>query len=510
MRLDWKRSAMSSSGVFRLRSEEGLSLLLGLIPSILLLAVIALLAQAQTAETPAEAHPFVLQVRLENEAITPVTAQFLARSIQIAEERRAAALLLVMDTPGGLVDSTREIVKSILASNVPVIVYVAPAGARAASAGVFITLAGHVAAMAPGTNIGAAHPVQIGGLPGSPPSQPEEKSPPSQTEEKKNDKQPAPPTSPQTDKIVNDTVAWARALAELRGRNVDWAERAVTHSLSSPASEAVRDGIVDVMANDIADLLSQIDGREVNLARGSVFLRTGGAEVQLHQMWWGQRILAAISNPNVAFLLLIFGFYGVLFELYSPGWGVAGTLGIICLVLAFFALAVLPINYVGLALIAIALALFVAEVFITSYGFLTIGGLVCLVAGGMMLVDSPAGFMRISLWVLIPVALSTATITIFLVGNIVKAHRTPAQTGGEGLARFRAIAHEDFEKRDERYHGVVRTHGELWRAVTQAPVTAGQELEIEGRDGLTLLVRPGRQISDVESPSQAGRQENDE
>jgi membrane-bound serine protease (ClpP class) len=418
----------------------------------------------------------VLQIQLADEAITPLVTRFIDRAISQAEEQRAECLVIVLDTPGGLVDSTRDIVKSILGSKVPVVVYVAPSGARAASAGVFITLAAHVAAMAPGTNIGAAHPVQIGGLPGSPPPTEKGKDRPAVLEEK----------------ILNDTVAWARALAELRGRNVEWATRAVKESISAPASEAVRERAVDLLADGVDELLKQIDGREVQLPAGSVRLRTAGAEVRTLEMWWGERLLGVLANPNLAFLLLLFGFYGILFELYTPGWGVAGTLGIICLVLGFFALAVLPINYVGLALIAVALALFVAEAFVTSYGFLTVGGVACLILGGLMLVESPVGFQRISLWLLIPVALATAAVTVFLAGSIVRAQRSKTQTGGEALVGTEAMAVDVFAQKDEQYTGTVRAHGELWRAISITPVAAGQILHIRDRQGLTLLVRASK------------------
>lgn len=465
--------------------------------------------------------PTALKIQLSNEAITPVTSKFIARAIRQAEEQRAAALVIVLDTPGGLLDSTREIVSAILHSNTPVVVYVAPAGSRAASAGVFITMAGHVAAMAPGTTIGAAHPVQIGGLPGAPPQQPDQR--PNQqpnrpegerqADEKKDDKTTPRATTPMEDKIVNDTVAWARALAEMRGRNADWAARAVKESVSVPASEAVKENAVDLIAEDVNDLLTKIDGREVNLITGKMKLQVAGAETRSLEMWWGERALALLANPTLAFLLLIFGFYGILFELYTPGWGVGGTVGIICLVLGFFAMSVLPINYVGLALIAIALAMFVAEAFVTSFGFLTLGGVICLILGGVMLVDSPAGFMRIPLWTLAPVALATAAISFFLAGGILKAHRAPPLTGGETMSGTEAIADEAFLPAGELYAGLVRTHGELWKAVSATPIAAGEKLIIESREGLTLRVRPDiRQSAEVipinkESSSTTSRKE---
>lgn len=417
----------------------------------------------------------VLRARLENQAITPVTARYLMHSIEEAERRKCAMLLIVLDTPGGLVDSTREIVKAILASKVPVAVYVAPSGARAASAGVFITMAAHIAAMTPGTNIGAAHPVQIGGLPSMP-------SP--QQEEGKKEKA----TSPMEDKIVNDTVAWVESLAQLRGRNADWAARTVRQSISVSAAEAVREKAVDLLADSEASLLSQVNGRTITMPSGEVKLDTTGAVIEDFPMWWGERFLSALANPTLAFLLLIFGFYGILFELHSPGWGVAGTIGIICLVLGFFAMAVLPVNYVGLALIGIALALFVAEAFVPSYGFLTVGGLICLFLGGIMLVESPAGFQRVSLSVLVPVTLATGIITVFLLTRVVKAFRTPTQTGGESMLGRQATADEAFAADTDGYRGQVRVHGEIWRAVSPGPVQSGEAVTIESRDGLTLHV----------------------
>lgn len=338
--------------------------------------------------------------------------------------------------------------------------------------------------MAPGTHIGAAHPVQLGGLPISPPQSP--RSPPAGDSD---EEQPQTvPSSPLEAKIVNDTVAWARALAELRGRNAEWAARAVTDSISATASEALAEGVVDLMADNLDGLLAQLDGREVLLPQGTVKLRTAGATIRVLEMWWGERLLAAISNPTIAFLLLILGFYGILFEFYTPGWGVSGTLGVLCLVLAFFGLAVLPVNYVGLLLIGLGLALFVAEAFVTSFGLLAFGGAVCLVLGGVMLVDSPIGFMRVSLGVVIPIAAATALITVFLVGSVVRAHRRPATTGGEGLIGTAAVAQDAFAHTGELYVGTVLVHGELWQAVSTGPVPSGQVLEVQDRDGLTLAV----------------------
>lgn len=444
-----------------------------------LLAIFGLPAQETVSSDAAKKDSVVVTVRLSGQAITPVTARHIDHAIQYAENTQATCLVILLDTPGGLVDSTREVVKNILRSRIPIIVYVSPAGARAASAGVFITMAAHIAAMAPGTNIGAAHPVQIGGLPGRPPE-------PGQDQESREGKGP----SPSEGKIVNDTTAWARSLAELRGRNVAWSERTVRESVSASASEAVKEGIVDLMADDLGDLLKKVDGSQIKLAQNVVTLHTADPEIRPQEMWWGQRFLAAIASPNVALFLLILGFYGILFELYTPGWGVPGTIGVVCLVLGFFAMAILPVNFVGLALIVIALALFVAEAFVTSYGLLTLGGLACLIIGGLMLVDSPIGFLRVSLWVLVPIALATAAITVFLVRGVVKASRIPVQAGSESMTGTTAVAEADFSATGDLYSGMIHTHGELWRAFSPTPVMAGDSLEVLTREGLTLLVRP--------------------
>jgi membrane-bound serine protease (ClpP class) len=429
-------------------------------------------------------HSLVYEVRLVKEAITPVTARFLRRAIRQAEDEQAECLVIVLDTPGGLMDSTSDIVKDILDSRTCVVVYVAPEGARAASAGGFILLSSHIAAMAPVTRVGAMHPVQIGGLPTLP--QPERKTPTGDYQPKED--QPGESTASE-EKIVNDTVAWARGLAAERGRNVEWAERAVRESIVAGENEALEQGVIDLLADDVDDLLRKIDGREVKLRDRTVTLQTGqGIVVRAIEMWWGERVLAAISNPNVAFLLLIFGFYGILFEFYSPGWGVAGTLGVICLVLAFFGLSVLPVNFVGLILIAVALALFAAEVFVTSYGSLAAGGIICLVMGGLMLVDSPQGFMRVSLSVIIPVAVATAAIVIFLIGSIVRAHEQSIRTGSEAMVGMIAAAIEDFAADGTKYSGTVRVHGELWNAACGSPVAKGQKVAIAETEGLTLFV----------------------
>ncbi len=245
---------------------------------------------------------------------------------------------------------------------------------------------------------------------------------------------------------------------------------------------------MELEAANLGDLIQQLDDREVSLPERTVRISTTSAVVRTVEMWWGERLLAAISDPTVVMLLLMFGVYGIMFEFYSPGWGVSGTLGIICLLLAFYGLSVLPVNYVGLALILLALAMFVAEAFVTSFGALTIGGVICLILGGTMLVDSPGGFLRVSMNALIPLALSTAGITVFLASQVVKTHRGRVQTGSEGLLGGTAVAYEKFSAENEHYRGVVFVHGELWQATSCAPIVDRQKVRIKERDGLVLVV----------------------
>lgn len=424
----------------------------------------------------------VFTIRVEA-AITPVSAGFIRRAMREAGEAGAACLVIELDTPGGLMESTRQIVKDILASEFPIIVYVAPRGARAASAGVFITLASHIAAMAPATHIGAAHPVQMGGAPGQPAPDQEKDSGSGDTME---------------EKVVNDARAWARTLAELRHRNADWAAAAVTESQSIPSSEALELNVIDYVVADLPELLEVIDGREIETESGTVTLHSRGAAVVPVDMWWGERILSLLSDPNLAFLLLMLGFYGILFEFYTPGWGVAGTAGIICLVLAFFGLAVLPVSYAGLVLIFLAVGLFVAEAFFPSFGMLTVGGGVCLILGGIMLIDSPVSVMRVSLSVVIPVAIGSAGVAFFLASRALQSFRIPVQTGAEGMVGETGTATLDFIEQNGSYAGTVLVHGEIWRANSDHQIAESERVRIKTCEGLTLTVASASARSDAQ------------
>lgn len=399
--------------------------------------------------------------------INPVAAEYLTHALTEAAAAGAEALVLKLDTPGGLDTSMRLMVKEILASDLPVVVWVAPEGARAASAGVFIALAAHVAAMAPGTNIGAAHPVAMGGG--------------------EMDKTMA-------SKVENDAAAYIRSIAEKRGRNVNWAERAVRASVSATEKEALALKVIDLVAPDLPRLLAAIDGREVVTAAGARRLATAGAAQHVIEMSTRLRVLRALSDPNVAYILMMLGVYGLIFELSNPGSILPGVVGAICLILAFYAFQTLPINYAGLLLILLALTLFVAEIKVMSYGLLTVGGIVALVLGSLMLIETDLPFMRISLAVILPVALGTAVIVVVAVGSTVRAHRRPVVTGAETLIGAVGQARTDLAPR-----GQVQLHGELWEARAEAPVARGDWVEVTGRDGLTLIVRRRRAVSGGEA-----------
>jgi membrane-bound serine protease (ClpP class) len=393
------------------------------------------------------------------QAIDPVAAEFFSRSLEQAEEAGAAALVMELDTPGGLDTSMRSIVKRILSSEVPVVVWVAPAGSRAASAGVFITLAAHVAAMARGTNIGAAHPVAIGGG--------------------------GEMDTVMVHKITNDAVAYIRSLAESRGRNADWAEEAVRQSVSLSAERALEEGVIDLVADTREALLDSLDGRVVELPRGAVRLDLGGSAVVELRMGFRERVLSLISNPNVAYVLFLLGLMGLFFELSNPGALLPGILGSICIILAFFAFQTLPVSAAGILLILLSIVLFILEVKVTSYGALTIGGVVSLVLGSLMLFRSPIPALRVSLDVLIPAVVVTAAFFVFAVGMGLRAQRRRKVTGPEGLVGERGQARTDIDPQ-----GKVFVHGEIWNARSREPIRAGSPVRVVAVEGMRLWVEP--------------------
>lgn len=392
-----------------------------------------------------------------NGVINPVAAKFITEAVDQSEEDGAQCLIIQMDTPGGLMDSMRTIVKKILSARVPVVVYVSPAGARAASAGVFVTMAAHIAAMAPSTNIGAAHPVTLG----------------SQGKENK----------AMMEKVVNDAVAQIKGIAKERGRNVKWAEKAVRESVSITEEEALKLKVIDLVAPDLDSLLAKIDGRKVKIDSKKKVLVTKGATINSRQMGWRYRFLDIISNPTIAYIMLMLGIYGIFFELSNPGAILPGVIGAIFLILAFFALQMLPINYAGLALILLGIILFIAEVKITSYGMLSVGGAVCMFLGSIMLAENLPEYMRISKGVIIPAVMVSAGFFIFAVTMAIRARRKKPTTGIEGL-----IGEEGLSESLIFPEGTVSIHGELWTAICDERIERGERIKVVGFDNLKLKV----------------------
>lgn len=410
-------------------------------------------------------------------AIGPATRDYVVRSLRQAAEQGAHLVLLRLDTPGGLDSSMRDIVQAVLAAPVPVVGWVAPSGARAASAGTYILYATHVAAMAPATNLGAATPVTIGGLP-EPGGEPDDPSPP--------------PPDAKTRKLVNDAAAYLRGLAELRGRNAEWAEQAVREGASLEATRALELGVVDLLAKDRDELLRRLDGRTVNAAGRDLTLATAGLTVTPLEPDWRSRLLAVITDPNVAYLLLLLGIYGLIFEFTNPGALLPGVAGAISLLLALYAFQVLPIDYTGLGLILLGIALMVGEAFAPSFGVLGLGGVVALVIGSLILMDRDVPGFQISLALIAAIAVFSLLFLAALVGMLVRSRGQPVVSGAEEMVGAPAEALEDFAQ-----EGLVRAHGELWRAVSTTPVRKGERLRIVGLEGLCLKVLPQHKTEEL-------------
>lgn len=389
--------------------------------------------------------------------INPVAGEYINGAIKKANEYDATALMIELDTPGGLDTSMRDIVKEISNSAVPVIVYVSPTGARAASAGVFIALSAHVAAMAPGTNIGAAHPVAVGG---------------------------GQMDKTMLKKVENDAAAYIKSIAEKRGRNAKWAEDAVRRSVSITENEALKLKVIDVIAENKDKLLGLLNGREIITSAGKVRLETKGVSIEELPMGLRHRILNALSNPNVAYILMILGIYGLFFELASPGAILPGVVGAICLILAFYAFQTLPVNYAGLALIILGVILFIAEIKIVSYGLLSVAGVIAMVLGSIMLMNTDVPFLKISWMVILPAVLLTAIFFIFAVGMAVKAHKRRPVTGIEGLEGETGEAYTDIDS-----EGKVFIHGEIWNAKSEEAIMKGEKVKIVSADGMMLVVK---------------------
>ncbi len=449
----------------------------------LLLAIVAAILGCASGRADAAPAP-VLVVPLAG-AIGPASADFVGRSLSRAADENAQLLVLEIDTPGGLDRSMRQIIQDILASPVPVAAFVAPSGARAASAGTYILYASHIAAMAPGTNLGAATPVSIG-MPSSPspaPATPASK--PSDAGKDKTDSNHGGDESTMTKKAVHDAAAYIRSLAQLRGRNAEWAERAVRESVSLSADEALAQHVIDLTARDVPELLTKLSGRKLVTAGGERILATSGAAMTMVAPDWRTRFLAIITDPSVALMLLMAGIYGLFFEFWNPGLALPGVLGAICLLLGLFALQMLPVNYAGLALVLLGIAFIVAETFLPAYGSLGVGGIVAFAIGAVMLIDTDVPGFGVPYWLIATLAAITALFVFFVAGAAVKARRRPIVTGHEQLIGSIGVALDDLET-----EGWARIHSEQWRVKSPVPIKRGQRVRVTARSDLLLSVLP--------------------
>lgn len=454
---------------------------------VLLTAVGLLLLQAGAATdgTGREGRGEVWVVELDG-ALGPASGDLIMRTLRSAETAGARALVIRMDTPGGLEKTMRDVVKEILAADVPVITYVAPGGARAASAGTYIAYASHVAAMAPATNIGSSTPVSIAPVPAAPTPG---RAPAGDDGAPDGDEAPAgrPGAAPSTDamtrKVINDAVAYLQGIAELRGRNVEWAEETVRYGSNLRASEALEQNVIDLIADDLGHLLEQLDGRSVTLSSRTVTLEVAGAGIRHVETDWLHEVLEIITDPTIAYGLLIFGIYGLILEFYNPGMIFPSVIGIVCLLLGAYGLQMLPINYAGLALIVVGIGLMIAEVFTPTFGIMGVAGVVAFVAGSIILMDTEAPGYQVPLIVIGAFAAAGAALSLFVVGAAVRARRSTITTGPESMIGARAEALEDFAER-----GAVWAFGERWNAVTDVPVHKGDPLRVTAVDGLTLTV----------------------
>ena len=425
-------------------------------------------------------------------AIGPASADYFIRSLEDAEDADVDLVVLRLDTPGGLDKSMRDMIKVLLASRVPVATYVSPNGARAASAGTYIMYASHVAAMAPATNIGSSTPVSIGGG-GSPLPLPQAPQPaeepvaeePGAEGEESGEAPAAKPGTAMERKVVNDAVAYIRGIAELRGRNVEWAEQTVRDASNLPAREALDQNVIDLVVEDLDELLAALDGETIDVEGGAVTLDTSDNRIERLEPDWRYELLGLIADPNVAYLLLMIGVYGLIFEFYNPGTGVGGVAGIICLLLGAYALQMLPVNYAGLALVIVGLALLAAEAFTPSFGVLGTGGVIAFLIGSVILFDTDLPGYRVSIPIILAVTASTAGLVVLVVGAAIRARQSPVVSGGEALIGAEAVALDDFEGT-----GSVRAAGEVWRARSERPVAQGAVLTVTSRDGLDLNVAP--------------------
>ena len=408
--------------------------------------------------TCADAEPSLVITAAYEGVINPVAAEYLQEAIALAEKDRAQFLVFQLDTPGGLDTSMRSMIKAMTGSQIPIVVYVGPTGGRAASAGVFLTLAAHVAAMAPGTNIGAAHPVAMGG---------------------------GEMDDVMKEKVENDAVAYIRSIAERRGRNVEWAENAVKKSVSATSTQAKELGLIDLIASDRRDLLQRLDGWELALGETTVTLRTQDARVQDFPMSWRLEAMKAISDPNIAYVLMTIGTIGLIAELYSPGAILPGIVGAISLILAFYSLQSLPVNYAGVLLFILGIVMLVLEVTVTSYGLLAIGGVTAMILGSLFLINQDFPYYQISWSLIFPVVALAVGFTFLVLRFGIKAIRTQTVTGREGMIGRIGSARTRLTPQ-----GKIVVQGEIWNAISSTTVSKGEPIQVTRVDGLTVHVKP--------------------
>jgi len=423
-------------------------------------------------------------------AIGPASADYFMTTLRDAEEAGVDLFVMRLDTPGGLDQSMRDMIKAILASRVPVVTYVAPNGSHAASAGTYILYASHVAAMAPATNVGSSTPVNIGGpspfpTPTEPARPPSDEDGEGQPDGSEPAAKPGDGSTAMERKMINDAVAYIRGIAELRGRNVEWAEKTVREAANLTASQALEQNVIDVIADNLDDLLAKLDGREVKLEGGTRTLDLANPNVTHIEPGWRYELLALITDPNVAYILLMIGIYGLILEFYNPGMGVPGVTGLICLLLAAFALQMLPINYAGLALILVGIALMVGEAFTPTFGVLGVGGAIAFVIGSIILMDTDLPGYQISTPVIAAFSAASLALFAFAIGAAFRARQEAVITGMEGMIGQPAVVLEDFSGR-----GRVRAFGEMWQAQSSVPLTEGTKVRIAAIDGLVLTVEP--------------------